>query len=155
ASSLFKGVPPMVPYLVRKWFRRTPLNTSRELHRFRPMLEGLETRFAPAVLTVTTNADDGAGSLRARIANAIDGHIIQFGIQNQTITLASPIISDASLTIDGAANGVSNNIAISGGNATNAFVFTSKDSVVETLNNLIIRDCTGGQESAGGAVYVR
>ena len=37
---------------------------------FRPYLERLEIRETPAMLTVTTTADTGAGSLRAALTNA-------------------------------------------------------------------------------------
>src|SRR5262249_6645599 len=43
---------------------------------FRPSLEGLECRTLPSTLTVLTNADSGAGSLRALLALASRGDTI-------------------------------------------------------------------------------
>ncbi len=73
----------------------------------RPRLEALEGRWAPAVLTVTTAADSGPGSLRQAIldANSSPGaDTINFGIGPgaRTITPSSPLpaVTDP-VTIDG------------------------------------------------------
>jgi hypothetical protein len=73
----------------------------------RPRLEALEGRWAPAVLTVTTAADSGPGSLRQALldANAAPGlDTINFSIGSgaQTIALSSPLpaVTD-SVIIDG------------------------------------------------------
>jgi len=87
---------------------------------------------------VTTTADAGAGSLRAAIiaANGDPGSIITFdtSLANLTITLASalPAITtdmtiDASTT-DVDANVITQNITISGANASRVF-FVSSGSV--------------------------
>ena len=56
-----------------------------------PTLEGLEDRYAPAVLMVTTNADAGPGSLRAIVAASNNGDVIHFapGISDTTITFCT------------------------------------------------------------------
>jgi parallel beta-helix repeat protein len=73
----------------------------------RPRLEALEGRWAPAVLTVTTAADSGPGSLRQALldANAAPGlDTVNFGIGSgaQTIALSSPLpaVTD-SVILDG------------------------------------------------------
>jgi hypothetical protein len=58
----------------------------------RPRLECLETRCLPSVLTVTSTADSGAGSLRAALASAQSGDAIKFALPNpSTIQLASSL----------------------------------------------------------------
>src|SRR5262249_45317985 len=74
---------------------------------YRPRLESLEDRLAPATLTVTTNADSGAGSLRGAIAAAASGDTINFAADgltgSQTITLTSgKLVPTVNLTITGA-----------------------------------------------------
>jgi hypothetical protein len=80
---------------------------------FRPQFEALEDRLAPAVFTVTTTADAGAGSLRQAIldANATPGaDTIQFDLgtegSSHTIQPASklPDLTDT-VTIDGWSQG--------------------------------------------------
>ena len=59
---------------------------------------------AAATLIVTTTADNGAGSLRAAIAAATDGDMIQFdpALNGQTITLTSgELLIDKDVTIGG------------------------------------------------------
>ncbi|MGO9649056.1 MAG: hypothetical protein ACLPOO_13485, partial [Terriglobales bacterium] len=51
--------------------------------------------------TVTSLADSGAGSLRDAIANAVSGDTINFSVTG-TITLASTLTINTSLTITGA-----------------------------------------------------
>jgi len=54
-------------------------------------------------ITVTINADDGAGSLRQAIASSHSGDTINFvnGLAAQTITVSSPLNLGKDLTIDG------------------------------------------------------
>ncbi|MCF8381560.1 MAG: T9SS type A sorting domain-containing protein [Bacteroidales bacterium] len=61
--------------------------------------------FSQGKLTVTTNADDGAGSLRQAITDAIDGDTIVFsGVDS--IALGNPLLlGGKTLTIDGATAG--------------------------------------------------
>ncbi|MBW4680265.1 MAG: calcium-binding protein [Microcoleus vaginatus WJT46-NPBG5] len=73
-----------------------------------------------SILTVTTNADSGAGSLREAIASAQAGDTVQFSssLANQTISLSSQIEINKHLTIDGAG---ATNLTISGNNASRVF----------------------------------
>src|SRR5262245_50386468 len=61
-----------------------PARSAPRRRAFRPRVEGLEDRTAPAVFSVTTTADDGPGSLRQAIddANGASGA--------DTITFALP-----------------------------------------------------------------
>src|SRR5262245_20879467 len=81
---------------IRRLFARTPRTIRKAPARFRPILEALEDRLAPASFTVTTNADTGTGSLRAAVvaANKTGGsNLLTFDptlfATAQTITLTS------------------------------------------------------------------
>jgi hypothetical protein len=62
---------------------------------------------------VLNNNDNGYGSLRQAILALCPAGVINFAINNQTITLASQLLIDKSLSIDGSGA----NIAVSGGGA--------------------------------------
>ncbi|MGB5900252.1 MAG: choice-of-anchor D domain-containing protein [Geitlerinemataceae cyanobacterium] len=85
-----------------------------------------------AIITVTTSANLGSGSLREAIEKAQSGDTIQFAssLANQTITLQSqleiPIGKD--LTIDGSG---ASNLTLSGGN-TNRILLVKSTSVTPT-----------------------
>jgi hypothetical protein len=72
---------------------------------FRPRLEALEDRWLPTILTVTTTADSGPGSLRADVAAAQSGDTIDLsGLSGQTISLTSgELVLNKNLTIQGPA----------------------------------------------------
>src|SRR5687767_11129805 len=53
---------------------------------YRPRLEALEDRTAPATFTVTTNADAGAGSLRAAV-DAANNEALNLGADNIVFNL--------------------------------------------------------------------
>src|SRR5262249_51228116 len=66
--------------------------------RFRPHIELLEGRCLPSVLTVTSTADSGTGTLRAELAAAQNGDTIVFALPKpSTIQLSS-----GSLSVSGA-----------------------------------------------------
>lgn len=88
---------------------------ARSSNRFRPTLEGLEERWNPAKFIVTSDADDGAGSLRAAVAlakaspdkfSSITFAPSLYTINNQEvytdIYLQSQITIQSNLTITGA-----------------------------------------------------
>ena len=111
-----------------------------------------------ATLTVTSNADSGAGSLRAAIAIAQPGDTIQFNasLANQTITLTTGQLEiDKNLIIDGA-NAPS--LSISGNNSSRVFFIQGDPPWIPidvTLRNLIIANgkTNGvGEEGAGGGI---
>ena len=107
-----------------------------------------------ATITVTSNADSGAGSLREAITNAQSGDTIKFdaSLANQTITLTSGQIEIApgkELIIDGID---AENLAISGNNSSRIFHL---DSNVDFISNLTLKNLTlteGYHAENGGAI---
>ncbi|MGK7923788.1 MAG: DUF4347 domain-containing protein, partial [Spirulina sp.] len=96
-----------------------------------------------AVLTVTSSADSGGGTLRNFISGATSGDEIRFST-DMTIFLDSQLeIDNTTLNIDG----TSNYIILDGQNNTRIFDIT--DSTV-TLDNLTIRN--GSTSSSGGGI---
>ena len=83
--------------------------------------------------TVSDTADSGANTLRGKIAAAVAGSVIC--LPSATITLATPVLLDKSLTISG--TGASGSI-VSGGNATRVLSVTAGVNVV--LQGLTVRD---------------
>src|SRR4051794_37024563 len=81
--------------LLRSLFARVSVPCQTSPRRFRPRLELLESRLAPATFTVNSVNDAGAGSLRQAIldANAAAGaDTINFSIVGSTtINLASAL----------------------------------------------------------------
>lgn len=112
------------------------------------------------MLTVTSNADSGAGSIREAIAIAQPGDTIQFdaSLANQTITLTTGQLEiDKDLIIDGAnAPGL-----IVSGNNTYRVINVTNDSVYptdSTLRNLTIANgkTNGvGEDGAGAGIRTR
>ncbi len=124
-----------------------------------PRLEALEVRLAPAVFTVTTNADKGFGSLRNAILSAaandpFQADTIDFSpaLAGQTITLTTNdaitafgptglVITNDNITIDGSA---APGLQISGSNARRVFAVTATGTL--TLQSITI---TSGQAQGG------
>jgi predicted outer membrane repeat protein len=96
-------------------------------------------------LTVTSPADNGAGSLRAMIAAAAAGDVIQFDptLNGQVILLATQINVTREVRIDGPG---ADQIALSGGNLTRIFFATAP----VTLSGLTLKNGLGD----GAALYV-
>lgn len=126
--------------------------------------------FSPVVSTVSadthtvTNVNDsGAGSLRQAIADASAGDTITFnaGLAGQTITLASEIIVNKNLEMDGGSSGPSS-IYLSGGGTHRIFRITTGTLRISnmTLQNGYIHgmdavvSTPGTYSGLGGAVYV-
>jgi hypothetical protein len=123
--------------------------SSRPRGCFVPQLLVLEDRTLLSVLTVLSNADSGAGSLRATIEAAQSGDTIVFdpSLMDQTITLSSgPLTLSSNLTIDGLG---ADQLAISGNYASQLFTLSGTAQV--TLANLTV---TGGISDQGGAVFI-
>ncbi len=107
-----------------------------------------------AIITVTSTADNGAGSLRAAIASAQAGDIIQFnaGLANKTIQLTSgqlEIQPGKNITIDGASAA---NLTLSGNNASRILHVNSNQDFPTTIaiKNLIFAN--GSTREQGGAI---
>jgi len=98
---------------------------------------------------VTNNAEGGAGSLRQAILDACDGSTITFSSffnTAQTITLASQLLIDKSLTITGPG---ANLLTISGNNAVRIFSIAT-GSLNVTLTGLSVAN---GKATAGGGIF--
>ncbi|WP_414586425.1 beta strand repeat-containing protein [Scytonema sp. PCC 10023] len=107
-----------------------------------------------STITVSSTADNGAGSLRDAIAQAQSGDTIQFdpSLADKTITLTSDQLTiNKDLTIDGAG---ASGLTISGNNAHRIFDVPEGGSTF-TLRNLTLADgkATGDwEDGAGGAI---
>lgn len=106
-----------------------------------------------ASITVTTNADSGAGSLRQAIADVCVGGTITFNnsLSGATIALQSALTLDKAQTIDGSM--LAAHVAISGDSNNNGTgdvqVFSVNAGVTVTLKALTI---TKGQATYGGGL---
>ncbi|HZY87574.1 MAG TPA: hypothetical protein VFE78_22235 [Gemmataceae bacterium] len=113
-----------------------------------PRLEALEDRTAPAMLTVTSAADDGsAGTLRAVLASAGSGDTVRFArrLDGQTITLTQGQLTvSQSLDIDGPG---ADDLTISGNAAGRIFAVGAGTAV--SISGLTL---THGLATDGAAV---
>jgi len=106
-----------------------------------------------ASITVTTNADSGAGSLRQAIADVCVGGTITFNssLSGATIALQSALTLDKAQTIDGSL--LATHITLSGDSNNNGTgdvqVFSVNAGVTATLKALTI---TKGQATYGGGL---
>jgi len=108
------------------------------------------------LVTVTSTADDGPGSLRQAVLDAPAGGLIDFApaLANQTVTLtASRILLEKSVTIDG---GSAPGLKISGNNHSRIFrVGTINQHILVGLLNMTFRDgMVPATEGGGGAIIV-
>jgi hypothetical protein len=103
-----------------------------------------------STITVTNNADSGAGSLRAAITAGTSGDIIIFN-NDYTIALASELVINKNLTITGAGH----NVTISGNHVTRVFNLTGGTI---NMNQFTIADgyLVDGSYSGicGGGIYI-
>lgn len=105
----------------------------------------------PNLITVTSAADSGTGSLRAAIAAAQDGDTIQFAqsLANQTITLTSGELAlSKNIEIDGSG---ATNLTLSGNYASR--IFSAGGGINFALKNLAI--VNGKTSDKGGGVWLR
>jgi RTX calcium-binding nonapeptide repeat (4 copies)/Right handed beta helix region len=103
------------------------------------------------LITVTSAADSGSGSLRSAIASAQAGDTIQFApsLANQTITLTSGELAlTKSIEIDGSG---APNLTLSGNNVSR--IFSAGDGINFSLKNLAL--VNGKTTEKGGAVWLR
>lgn len=103
------------------------------------------------IITVTTTADKGSGSLRTAIANAKAGDTIRFakGLSDKKITLKSGQLTlDKNLIIDG---GNAPGLTISGNNSSRVFQLERKKKA--TLKNLTVAN--GKTKGPGGGINTR
>jgi hypothetical protein len=101
--------------------------------------------FELAAITVTNASDSGPGSLRQAIADAVPGDNIIFSSSvTGTITLASPLTINTSLTISGPG---ASSLAISGNNSVQ--VISISAGVTVTISGVTIEN---GSASVGGGI---
>jgi hypothetical protein len=102
-------------------------------------------------LIVTNILDSGAGSLRATVAAASDGDVINFdsSLNGATITLTSGEIAIISLDVSINASALPNGITISGNDASRIFLIYEDSSV--SLNKLTMTNGQGAGQ--GGALF--
>ena len=126
----------------------TPTSLPTSTPTLAPTYTPTATPVIPSGVVVSTN-DNGPGSLRQAIANALSGDTITFdpSLAGQTITLSSQINLDKNLTIDG--SGLGPVVAISG-NLTSRIFYVAANTTV-TLQSLWLKD--GRDNSGGGAIY--
>jgi hypothetical protein len=148
---------------IRRLFDRTPRTIRKAPARYRPLLETLEDRLAPAILTVTTLSDltpHTGTSLRDAINIAGAGDTIQFtpGLNgainlsmadgNQgTLTLAKNVTIDASgasITVEG---------GTTPGIVGNAQPFIVNSAVTAIMNNLTISNGFNKSGAVGGGIF--
>src|SRR5262249_33225356 len=114
---------------------------------FVPRLEALEDRLCLSTLTVTNNADSGAGSLRAALAAAGNGDTINFApsLEGQTIALTSGQLNvSQNITITGLG---AKELTVSGSGARR--VFAVSGGVTASISGLTIAN---GLADQGGGV---
>lgn len=114
--------------------------------------------FSQGTITVTTNTDAGAGSLRQAIADAVDGDVIVFDGAISTITLESSLeMGDKTLTIDGGGDVVLDRDRVDVDSFRLVTITGVMDKVVSimdlTIQNGVAKDVGGGlsaDHTAGG-----
>src|ERR1700722_10623615 len=96
------------------------------------------------IFTVTTNADSGAGSLRAELAAAQNGDTINFASNVTEIDLLSTLTITKNVTIEGSQSGSigTPGLTIKGNNTSTDFTVNSSATAV-TLDGLIIENGKG------------
>lgn len=112
---------------------------------------------APSTLTVTSNADSGAGTLRNAIQAIASGGTINLnGINNQNITLLSTLEIGKSLTITN--SNAAPNVAVLGGatafDSSNVRVLNIQIGNSVTLSNFTIGNGYASGSSAQGAAIL-
>jgi hypothetical protein len=112
--------------------------------RFRPHIEPLEERCLPSVLTVTSSADSGPGTLRAALAAASAGDTISFALTNpSTIHLTSGTLNVVkSVAIQGPGTAA---LTIQGNGL-------SADFLVQASSSISGLTISGGGGTAGGGI---
>jgi hypothetical protein len=121
-----------------------------------PTLTELENRTVPSVLTVTSNADSGPGSLRDTIAAGANGGLATGGAIDIGIPQVLPDSSSltvTSRTISG--NLAQGGIGGTGGNGGNGFgggiYIIAGTSASITSSAITANDAVGGEGEGGGS----
>ena len=101
----------------------------------------------PGTITVTSNGDSGAGSLRKAIADSCEGYTIDFNasLSGSTILLNSPLSLQKNVTIDGST--LASQVSLNGSGSVGVIDVNSGATV--TLDSLTI---TNGHASNGAGI---
>jgi parallel beta-helix repeat protein len=108
-----------------------------------------------AIITVTTTADSGAGSLRKAIADATTGDVITFDSNvfpsgaTTTILLASALVISSNVVIDAGATESPRRVELDGQGAVNCLTINATGAA--TISGIAF---TNGAGARGGAAYV-
>jgi hypothetical protein len=114
---------------------------------YRPRLEALEVRCLPSIITVTSTADSGSGTLRSALINAQNGDTITFNLPKpSTIQLTSTSLSvNGTVTIAGPGPAA---LTINGNQTFSDLVIGAAAKV--TMAGLTISDGGSGASGGGG-----
>ncbi len=109
-----------------------------------------------AIITVTNSNDSGTGSLRAALAAAAAGDIVNFAPTITTINLSSSLVISKNIIIEGSQPGAHGTPGVTingGGSSSNFSDFTINAGVTAGFDGLIIADghATGATGSNGGS----
>ena len=112
---------------------------------------------AHSIIMVANTNDSGIGSLRQVVETASSGDTIKFtpSLAGQTITLASEITIQKSITIDGI--GLNPPVEISGGNEVRIFLVDASSTISPTIKNIVLKE---GKQTGlsykyyGGAIFI-
>jgi hypothetical protein len=124
------------------------------VQRFRPRLEQLEDRLAPAVFVVTTTADSaaaGSGSLRAALSAANNGDtvLLPAGIYRDTLSPAFAV--GTSITIEAVPGASLGQVVVDGNGIDRVFNVTGSPTV--TFQGVVIQN--GKTSGSGGGIEAR
>ena len=126
--------------------------------RYRPLLEILEDRCLPSIITVVNNSDSGSGSLRAAVTSAAAGDTINFSSSGLTDTAGTGQAQTIALTSGSLSPSVNVTITDAGAPAVSivdttsrVFSFTSGSLTAVTLQDLTING-TASDGNTGGAI---
>ena len=115
-----------------------------------------------ATITVTSNADSGAGTLRQAIADAADGDSFDFNLPSgqETITISSELEISKGLTIDGSnsdGSGVPVTVQVTTPGSSNFRVFSINASgKTIAINKMTMKggDVSSLDAPRGGAIFI-
>src|SRR5437588_3183209 len=130
--------------------KRVPDKFFRCLLLWSAALLGSTIAGSAATLTVTTNNDSGAGSLRQAIADAASGDTINFSVSGTIYLTSGELLITNSVAIGGT------NLGVSGNNQSRVFEIGSNASVSMaglTIHSGHASDFTSGADATGGGIY--
>lgn len=126
------------------------MNYGRLLFLAMIMFIGQGVAFSQGIKTVTSTANDGDGSLRQTISEAVDGDVIVFSGAIQTITVDSSLnLGDKTLTIDGGGDVVLER-SLTAVDSFRVVTINADSGKVVAIKNLTIQNGLTLNEDGGG-----